>query len=149
MKDVLTWIELVTKLTVDCAPPITVPTILAIIAVESAGDPNAINLASGATGLMQVMPREANPKMFHNRPTQEELLDPETNIRWGIRILKHSMVHDVSLKPEPALVRGLYRYSGGSYWKSWEEYMARYWCHFESAREKIQKKLDRNEANDG
>lgn len=54
---------------------------LTIIALESAGNPNIINSISGATGLGQVMPKEAGAQ-FINRPTRQELLDPETNVEW-------------------------------------------------------------------
>jgi murein DD-endopeptidase MepM/ murein hydrolase activator NlpD len=55
---------------------------------ESAGNPGAINRSSGATGLGQVMPREAG---FRDRPTQQELLDPATNADWSARILKSGL----------------------------------------------------------
>jgi len=51
----------------------------AIMRIESGGRPGAISPA-GATGLMQVMPREAG---FPGRPSQAELLDPYLNIMFG------------------------------------------------------------------
>lgn len=124
LESVMSWISLVTTLTSTCQPPIDAAVILAIIYRESRGDPNAINPHSGATGLMQVMPREANPKIFGDRPTQEELLDPETNITWGIRILSYCLREGRSLKD------GLYYYSGGPAWKSVSLYEERYWRPF-------------------
>ena len=56
----------------------------AIVDFESGGDPNAGHKGSGATGLGQVMPREAG---FAGRPTKQELLDPDTNLDWSARIL--------------------------------------------------------------
>ena len=56
----------------------------AVIDFESGGDPNAGHKVSGATGLGQVMPREAG---FPGRPTRQELLNPETNLDWSARIL--------------------------------------------------------------
>ena len=51
------------------------PTLLAgIVDAESSGNAAAINRASGATGLGQVMPRERG---FADRPTQQELRDQE------------------------------------------------------------------------
>jgi hypothetical protein len=57
---------------------------------ESSGNAGAINRASGATGLGQVMPREAGSS-FRDRPTQQELLDPATNAEWSARILKSGL----------------------------------------------------------
>lgn len=57
---------------------------------ESSGNPGAINKSSGATGLGQVMPREAGA-MFRDRPSQQELLNPETNAEWSARILKSGL----------------------------------------------------------
>jgi len=63
----------------------------AIIILESGGDPNSINEESGAAGLMQVMP-------LPGRPTQAQLLDPETNIRWGCQILAEAIARHQSLE---------------------------------------------------
>ncbi|MBI5305523.1 MAG: phage tail tape measure protein [Chloroflexi bacterium] len=67
----------------------------AIIKAESAFKPGAINRASGATGLGQVMPSDTHiirngvnyDRMFRDRPTTKQLLDPATNIEWTARIL--------------------------------------------------------------
>jgi hypothetical protein len=63
--------------------------IAAIIKAESNFNPNAINRASGAVGLGQVMPSDAPGygRMFAGRPTTQQLLDPATNIEWTARIL--------------------------------------------------------------
>ena len=67
------------------------PSLLAAVwDFESSGNPGAINRSSGATGLGQVMPREAGP-MFRDRPTRQELLDPATNAEWSARILKSGL----------------------------------------------------------
>lgn len=61
------------------------PSLLAgVVDVESSGQAGAVNRSSGATGLGQVMPREAG---FPDRPTRQELLDPATNLDWSARIL--------------------------------------------------------------
>jgi soluble lytic murein transglycosylase-like protein len=136
IEEVLIWTSLVTRLTANCSPPIDAATILAIIAMESGGDPNAINEAMGATGLMQVMPREANPGIFGSRPPQKKLLDPETNIRWGIRILQWSLQGNRSLE------EGLYYYSGGRYWGNLQKYQDTYWKPFLKHRETIRQHLE-------
>lgn len=68
--------------------------VAALIWQESGGNPAAYS-RSGAVGLMQVMPRDglassfmcqAGP-CFKNRPTIEELKDPEFNISYGTKML--------------------------------------------------------------
>lgn len=57
----------------------------AIMDIESDGNPSA-GSSAGATGLMQVMPRETG---FPERPTRAELLDPLTNVRWAAEHLAY------------------------------------------------------------
>jgi murein DD-endopeptidase MepM/ murein hydrolase activator NlpD len=65
------------------------PTLLAgVVDYESSGNPGAVNRSSGATGLGQVMPREAG---FSGRPSRQELLDPDTNLDWSARILSEGI----------------------------------------------------------
>lgn len=66
----------------------------ALILQESGGNPHAYS-HSGAVGLMQVMPRDGiaasfmckNGPCFSNRPTIDELQDPEFNISYGSKML--------------------------------------------------------------
>jgi hypothetical protein len=68
--------------------------IAALIWQESGGNPQAYS-RSGAVGLMQVMPRDGlaaefmckNGPCFANRPTINELQDPEFNVQYGTRML--------------------------------------------------------------
>jgi len=68
--------------------------IASVMLQESGGDPQIIS-ASGAVGLMQIMPRDgtaagfvcANGPCFQNRPTMAELFDPQFNIEYGARVL--------------------------------------------------------------
>lgn len=68
--------------------------VAALIWQESGGNPQAIS-GSGAVGLMQVMPKDgqasnfmcANGPCFSSRPTIAQLLDPETNVSYGTRML--------------------------------------------------------------
>ncbi len=68
--------------------------IAAVMLEESGGDPQAIS-QSGAVGLLQVMPRDGpsasfqcpNGPCFANRPSTDELLDPQFNINYGARML--------------------------------------------------------------
>lgn len=55
-------------------------TLYAVMWIESRCRPDAVNPVSGATGLMQVIPR-------WGRRTRSELLDPATNIDTGARML--------------------------------------------------------------
>jgi soluble lytic murein transglycosylase-like protein len=61
--------------------------ILAIIEVESGGNPQAANPADPAYGLMQVTP--ATAQWLAGRPVApDDLLDPETNVDLGTRYLR-------------------------------------------------------------
>lgn len=66
----------------------------AVMLQESAGQPDAYS-KSGAVGLLQVMPRDGkaasfmcqNGPCFSNRPSMQELFDPEYNVDYGVRML--------------------------------------------------------------
>jgi hypothetical protein len=104
---VMRWEDLVKKHCGSFDPRL----FLTIIAVESGGNPNAINSQSKATGLGQIMPREAGGA-FANRPTQAELLDPETNIQWMVKI--YSGNYERYKNSTFPLERALCAYYGGT-----------------------------------
>jgi soluble lytic murein transglycosylase-like protein len=68
--------------------------IAAVMLQESGGNKDAYS-SSGAVGLMQIMPKDGiaekfmciNGPCFSNRPTTEELFDPDFNIEFGSRML--------------------------------------------------------------
>jgi hypothetical protein len=68
--------------------------ISAVMLNESAGQPDAYS-NSGAVGLMQVMPRDGKAAnfmcpsgpCFANRPSSDQLFDPEFNVRYGTQML--------------------------------------------------------------
>ncbi len=68
--------------------------IAAVMLQESGGKPDAYS-HSGAVGLMQVMPRDGlaasfmcvNGPCFANRPSMDELFNPQFNIEYGVRML--------------------------------------------------------------
>ncbi len=68
--------------------------IAAVMLQESGGNKDAYS-SSGAVGLMQIMPKDGiaekficiNGPCFSNRPTMEELFNPEFNIEYGSRML--------------------------------------------------------------
>jgi len=68
--------------------------ISAVMLQESAGKSDAYS-KSGAVGLMQVMPRDGkasgfmciNGPCFADRPSMDELFDPEYNVSYGTRML--------------------------------------------------------------
>ena len=68
--------------------------IAALILQESGGNAQAYS-SSGAVGLMQIMPRDGiaqsficnDHPCFQNRPSMQELYDPEFNIEYGARFL--------------------------------------------------------------
>jgi len=90
--DILQWCDVITSLATQAGFPPNL--IAAIILQESGGDAAAFS-ASGAVGLMQIMPRDGiaasfeciNGPCFASRPTIEELQDPSFNIEYGTRML--------------------------------------------------------------
>ena len=68
--------------------------VAAVMLQESGGDANAYS-KSGAVGLMQVMPRDGlaaefmciNGPCFANRPSMDELFEPNFNVDYGSRML--------------------------------------------------------------
>jgi soluble lytic murein transglycosylase-like protein len=68
----------------------------AIMLQESGGNPEAYS-KSGAVGLMQVMPRDGiaenfmciNGPCFTNRPSMDELFDPQFNLEFSSRMLSN------------------------------------------------------------
>ncbi len=91
-QDIRQWCVLITTYAVELnlAPDL----VAALIWQESGGNPVAYS-KSGAVGLMQVMPRDGlaanfmciNGPCFKNRPTTQELQDPEFNVKYGTRML--------------------------------------------------------------
>jgi soluble lytic murein transglycosylase-like protein len=77
----------------------------AVIWQESGGNPNAYS-SSGAVGLMQVMPRDGiatqfqcpNGPCFNNRPTINQLKDPEFNVNYGARMLSNLVARQGSVR---------------------------------------------------
>ena len=129
----LQWVELATRIAAlhQYEPAM----VLALIYMESRGNPAALNETSMATGLMQVMPREAGP-VFQGRPTSRELLDPETNILWGLKILR-----GLRTAPGGTLRSAIYHYTGGKEWPSQEEFKRTYWLPFTQAWSAIERQL--------
>jgi len=89
---ILQWCEIITKFATQAELPPDL--IAAVMLQESGGDATAYS-ASGAVGLMQVMPRDGiaatfeciNGPCFASRPTIEELQDPSFNIEYGTHML--------------------------------------------------------------
>lgn len=102
--------------------------VAAIITIESYWDELIINESSLATGLGQIMPREAG-KQFEDRPTIEELKDPETNIKWTCLLYSKYL-----LESGGSSYRALFHYSGGPAWESKKRYTKMYWREFWRAR---------------
>jgi soluble lytic murein transglycosylase-like protein len=97
--------------------------IATLILVESDGNPKALNAKSKATGLCGIMSKESGP-IFKDRPTIEELYDPETNIKWCVKIFSRHfhITHST--------YGALYQYSGGKYWKDVDTFEKVYWARF-------------------
>jgi soluble lytic murein transglycosylase-like protein len=86
------WCEIITRFAAQAELPPNL--VAAVMLQESGGDATAYS-ASGAVGLMQVMPRDGiaasfeciNGPCFASRPTMEELQDPSFNIEYGSGML--------------------------------------------------------------
>ncbi len=91
--EILQWCKDITTLAGEAQLPPNL--VAAIIWQESGGDASAYS-ASGAVGLMQIMPRDGiaasfeciNGPCFATRPTTDELLDPRFNMEFGTRMLR-------------------------------------------------------------
>lgn len=100
---ILQWCHLITQYAVKRG--LDAELVAALIWQESGGDPLAYS-RSGAVGLMQIMPRDglaagficANGPCFSNRPTSEQLQDPEFNIAYGTRMLAGLLRRNGSLR---------------------------------------------------
>lgn len=90
--EILQWCRVITEEAIQAELPPNL--IAAVMLQESGGDAEAFS-ASGAVGLMQVMPRDGiaaqfeciNGPCFASRPSIEELMDPEYNIEYGSQML--------------------------------------------------------------
>lgn len=86
------WCNLITHYAVEHG--LDPDLVAALVWLESGGNELAYS-RSGAVGLMQIMPRDGkaasfmcvNGPCFRDRPSMEELRDPEFNIAWGTRFL--------------------------------------------------------------
>ena len=81
--------------------------VVAVMAQESAFNPEAVSEA-GALGLMQIIPR------FSQVENKEQLYDPETNIREGVRYLKKHLNNHAHLDSLNRYSMALATYNVGS-----------------------------------
>jgi soluble lytic murein transglycosylase-like protein len=89
---ILQWCEIISRLAIQAELP---PNLIAAVMLQESGGAATAYSASGAVGLMQVMPRDGiaaafeciNGPCFTSRPTIEELLDPSFNIEYGTHML--------------------------------------------------------------
>jgi len=69
---------------------ISQPVIKSVILIESSGNPRAKSSA-GAYGLMQVLGAHAGTVLCPEASSEEDLYDPEINIKCGTRILRYEL----------------------------------------------------------
>jgi soluble lytic murein transglycosylase-like protein len=89
---ILQWCEIITTLATQAGLP---PDLIAAIMLQESGGDAIAYSASGAVGLMQVMPSDGiaasfeciNGPCFASRPTIEELQDPSFNVEYGTHML--------------------------------------------------------------
>jgi hypothetical protein len=102
-QDVLRWCELITLHAYQNS--LSPDLVAAVVWQESGGSPVAYS-RSGAVGLMQVMPRDGlaasfmckNGPCFHDRPSIEQLKDPEFNIAYGTKLLSRLVSRNGNLR---------------------------------------------------
>ena len=91
-QSILQWCQLIERYARDNG--LDPNLVSAVMLQESAGSPDAYS-KSGAVGLMQVMPRDGkaagfmckNGPCFADRPSMNELFDPEYNVAYATRML--------------------------------------------------------------
>jgi soluble lytic murein transglycosylase-like protein len=84
--------------------------LIVTIIIESSGLPDAVGLKLESTGLMGIVP-------MTGRPDREQLLDPQTNIETGSRILARYLVRTNGHKE-----LALFLYSGGGAWADYTQF---------------------------
>ena len=90
--EILQWCRIITEEAIQAELP---PNLIAAVMLQESGGDQSAYSASGAVGLMQVMPRDGiaaefeciNGPCFASRPTIEELLVPGYNIEYGSQML--------------------------------------------------------------
>ena len=119
------WKELIGKVTREHPVPIPdhngvhispAKLLACMIMKESSGNPRALNVITGATGLMQIMP-------MHFESGQDPY-EPEWNIGAGLKDLERKLYPPN--KPPRAFQKALFYYSGRAE-RSWEVFIERYW----------------------
>ncbi len=91
-QSILQWCNLITQYSAKYS--LDPNLIAAVMLQESGGNADAYS-SSGAVGLMQVMPNDGlaasfscpSGPCFANRPSSQELFDPEFNISYGVRMI--------------------------------------------------------------
>lgn len=91
-QSILQWCSLITQYALEYGHD---PNLIAAVMLQESGGQAEILSHSGAVGLMQIMPRDGvaagfmctNGPCFSNRPTVEELNNPEFNVQFGTRML--------------------------------------------------------------
>jgi hypothetical protein len=90
--NILQWCPLISEYSLKRGLP---PDLIAAVILQESGGNDQAYSSSGAVGLMQVMPRDglaanfrcpAGP-CFHDRPSMDELNDPEFNVKYGTKML--------------------------------------------------------------
>jgi soluble lytic murein transglycosylase-like protein len=91
-ESILQWCAIITRFANQVQLP---PNLVAAVMLQESGGDSTAYSASGAVGLMQVMPRDGiaatfeciNGPCFASRPTTDELLDPSYNVEYGTTML--------------------------------------------------------------
>jgi soluble lytic murein transglycosylase-like protein len=101
--EILQWCKTITEEAIQAQLP---PNLVAAVMLQESGGDSSAYSASGAVGLMQVMPRDGiaaefeciNGPCFASRPTIEELLEPDFNVEYGSQMLSGLVARQGSLR---------------------------------------------------
>lgn len=101
--EILQWCRIITEEAIQAGLP---PNLIAAVVLQESGGDSSAYSASGAVGLMQVMPRDGiaaefeciNGPCFASRPTIEELLEPVFNVDYGSQMLSGLVARQGSLR---------------------------------------------------
>lgn len=126
-RNIVQWKTLIGKVTQERHVPIDnfkgkpispAKALACIVAIESSGDPSAVNPDTGATGLCQIMP-------MHFEEGQDPK-DPLWNLRKGLSVLEYGLKQSITGGYGRNIQHALFYYSGSGN-RPWQPFIDEYW----------------------